>query len=787
MERKLAAILSADVAGYSRLMGEDEVGTIETLTAHRVVTDSLIQQHHGRVVNTAGDSVLAEFASAVDAVQCAVEIQHALKANNADLSPIRQMEFRIGINVGDVVVAGEDLYGDGVNVAARLQGLADAGGIFIAGTVYDQVKNKLALKYENLGEQTVKNIAEPVRVFRIQTEQDSASQKAEDSANQKAKVKGQKSKVENRISSAHRSRTALIIIGLLIIVGVASFPFFSSLITHHSSLITEEAKPPLLPLPDKPSIVVLPFVNMSKDPEQDYFSNGITEVLTSDLSRISSLFVIARNTAFTYKDKSVNVQDVGKELGVRYALEGSVQREGEQVRIVVQLIDTTTGSHIWSERYDRSFKDIFALQDEIVQKIVTTLKLQLTLQEQGWIVRKRTDNLEAYDYVLRGVDYFWRSTKESLAQARQMYEKAIGLDPQYAEAYAWLGVTYYREWIWRWSAGPQTLERALTLAQQATTLDDSLPVAHSLLGLSYVRKQQYDQAIAEGKRAIALDPNNADSYAWQAEVLNVAGRSEHALKMVEQAMRLNPRYPFYYLTQLGVAYHLTGRYAEAIATMKEASNRSPAHPGALFYLVHSYVSQWAFQQGADTHTLEEALTAAQRIITLNDTSPWGHAVLGYVYLWQKQYEQASAEMERAIVLDPNLAFSHALLAETWSRTNKREEALYVVERALHCTPRIVDEHLSSVGVAYSLAGKPKEAIAPLRQYLTHYVNHLGTHLTLAAVYSELGKDAEARVEAAEVLRVNPQFSLEVHKERVPIKDQATLERHIAALRKAGLR
>jgi adenylate cyclase len=790
MERKLAAILSADVSGYSRLMGEDEVGTIQTLTAHRAVTDSLIQQHHGRVVNTAGDSILAEFASAVDAVQCAVDIQHALKANNADLSLTRQMEFRIGINVGDVVVRGEELYGDGVNIAARLQALADIGGVFISGTVYDQVKNKLALRYEDLGQQMVKNIAEPVRVFRVAIEVPSplvgegqGEGAVQDSASQKAKVKGQKAKVEDR----RRMRlTRQILVGLVLIAGVIAavhyIPF--SAFRNPQSPIRNQAA---LPLPDKPSIVVLPFVNISKDPEQDYFSNGITEVLTSDLSRISSLFVIARNTAFTYQGKAVNVQDIGKELGVHYVLEGSVQKAGEQVRIVAQLIDTTTGSHIWSERYDRSFKDIFALQDEIVQKIVTTLKLQLTLQEQGWIVRKRTDNLEAYDYVLRGVDYFWRSTKESLAQARQMYEKAIALDPQYAEAHAWLGVTYYREWIWRWSADPQTLERALTLAQRATALDDALPVAHSLLGLSYVRKQQYDQAIAEGERAIALDPNNADSYAWQAEVLNVAGRSERALKMVEQAMRLNPRYPFYYLTQLGVAYHLTGRYAEAVATMKEAINRSPAHPGALFYLVHSYVSQWAFQQGADAHTLEEAFTAAQRVITLNDISPWGHAVLGYVYLWQKQYEQASAEMERAIGLDPNLALSHALLAETWSRTNKREEALYVVERALHCTPRIVDEHLSSVGVAYSLAGKPEEAIAPLRRYLSHYVNHLGTHLTLAAVYSELGKDAEAQAEAAEVLRINPKFSLEVHKERVPIKDPATLERHIAVLRKAGLK
>jgi tetratricopeptide (TPR) repeat protein len=306
-------------------------------------------------------------------------------------------------------------------------------------------------------------------------------------------------------------------------------------------------------------------------------------------------------------------------------------------------------------------------------------------------------------------------------------------------------------------------------------------------GCVYARKQQYAQAVAEGERAITLDPNNADSYAWQAEVLNISGRSEEALKMVEKGMRLNPRYPPYYLTQLGVAYHLTGRYAEAVATMKEAISRSPAHFGAPLYLAHSYMSQWAFQQNADVRTLEEAAAVAQRVIALNDTSPWGHVVLGYIYLLQKQYEQALAEMERGCALDPNLALGYAFLAEVLSRMNKTEEALRAVEQALRCTPRVADEHLSSVGVAYYLAGRPEGAIAPLKQYLTRYPNHLGTHLTLAAVYSELGKEAEARAEAVEVLRLNPQFSLEVHKERVPIKAPATLERHLAALRKAGLK
>jgi TolB-like protein/predicted Zn-dependent protease len=577
-------------------------------------------------------------------------------------------------------------------------------------------------------------------------------------------------------------------VGLLLIVGaVAAVRYLSRppLSPQSSALVTQEA--PALPLPDKPSIVVLPFDNMSKDPEQDYFSNGITEVLTSDLSRISSLFVIARNTAFTYKGKAANVQDVGKELGVRYVLEGSVQKAAEQVRIVAQLVDTTTGGHLWSQRYDRPFTDIFALQDEIVQKIVTTLKLQLTLEEQGYSARKHTDNLEAYDAFLRGHEYYWRYTQETNAQARQMFEKAVALDPQYAEAYVWLGVTYWTEWFQHWSADPQNLERTLALAQQALALDDSLPFAHSLLSGVYAQKQQYDQALAEGERAIALNPNNGDSYAFQAQALWFTGRPEEALRMVEQAMRLNPRYPPFYLFELGTAYFWTGRYAEAVATLKEALSRRPTHVPTHLTLTDSYMQQWVSQQNPDAQTLAQALAEGQRALALNDSQPASHRVLGTVYLWQKQYEPALAEMERAVALDPNFAEGYALLAEVLSRVGRPEEAVEMVAQALHRKPDVADGHLSSVGAAYYLAGRTEEAIAPLKQYLTHYPNILGAHLTLAAVYSELGREAETRAEAAEVLRINPQFSLAVHKQRVPIKDPAMLERHIAALRKAGLK
>jgi TolB-like protein/class 3 adenylate cyclase/cytochrome c-type biogenesis protein CcmH/NrfG len=650
IERKLAAILSADVAGYSRLMNADEVGTLHTLNACREVTDSLIHQHRGRIVNTAGDSILAEFASAVDAVQCAVEIQQALKAKNADLPPERKMEFRIGINVGDVVVEGEQIYGDGVNVAARLQGLADVGGVFVSGTVYDQIENKLALNYEYLGEQEVKNIAKPVRVYRVvlhkvpsplagEGQGEGASR---ETGSSKFKVQDSKSKGES-----HKPRRVgttvfvLVSVSVLLLGGIVIFlyPSLSPLITDHSSLVTPEAQPPL-PLPDKPSLVVLPFVNMSGDPGQEYFSDGITEVLTNDLSQISSLFVIARNSAFTYKGRAVNTQDVGRELGVRYVVEGSVQKADDQVRVVAQLIDTTTGGHLWSQRYDRPLKDIFALQDEIVQKIVTTLKLQLTLLGQGYLARKGTDNPEAYDYFLRGLEYFNRFSKEANAQARQMYEKAIELDPKYAQAYVVLGLTYFYDWFVQWSRDSQNLERAFELAQKATALDDSLPLAHQLLGEVYLWKKQHEQALAEAERALALNPNDAGSYVALWEILTYGGQPAEGLKMIEKALRLNP-HSAYYVNLLGWAYYWLGRYEEAVAAFKRAIPRSP--------------------------------------------------------------------------------------------------------------------------------------------------NILVAHLGLAATYGALDREAEARAEGAEVLRISPDWSLEAPQRQLPFKDQMVIDRHNNNLRKAGLK
>src|SRR5713226_255630 len=532
IERKLAAILSADVKGYSRLMGEDEVATIRTLTTYREVMSTLIRQYRGRVVDSPGDNLLAEFASVVDAVQCAVETQRELTARNADLLPERKMEFRIGINLGDVIVEGERIYGDGVNLAARLEGLAEAGGICISGIVYDQVEtklNSLNLGYEYLGAQTVKNIAKPVPVYRVQMEPGQSS------------------------SSASREKT------------------------------------PTLALPDKPSIAVLPFANMSGDPEQEYFSDGITEDLITDLSKLSGLFVISRNSVFLYKGKAVKPEQVSRELGVRYLLEGSVRKAGSRVRITAQLIDATSGYHLWAERYDRELQDIFALQDEVTQKIVAALEVKLTEGEQGRLGRPLTNNIEAYDYYLRGLDCHTYATEEANARARQMFAKAVELDPQFAAAYACLGWAYFDQWSLGWSQDLQTLEQAFALAQQAIAVDPLLPDGHRLLGIVYLWKKHYELAIAEVERALALDPNHADAYVALGDILNWAGRAEETVPLVEKAMRLNPQYPIWYLWRLGHAHYLTGRYEEAIATFRRVLARNPDFLPAHAYLavIHS--------------------------------------------------------------------------------------------------------------------------------------------------------------------------------------------------------
>ena len=585
VERKLTAILCADVYGYSRLMGGDEEATLVTLTAHRKIIDSLIEQHHGRFVNSAGDSVLAEFASVVEAVNCAVDIQIALKAENAKLPPERRMEFRIGVNLGDVMVEGDQIYGDGINVAARLESLADPGGICISGTVYEQVRDKLALGYEDNGEQTIKNIARPVRVWRVLLDGSESPRR------------------ETRHAPRRYWRTgAFSFVGLAIIAATIVIVQHLSLRpqpTHASIPPPSPAAVPFvqssaLPFPDKPSIAVLPFANVSGDPAQEYFSDGVTDQLIADLSKLPDLFVIDRNSSFTYKGKPVKVQEVSRELGVRLVLEGSARKTSKGVRIAVQLVDATTGANIWAERFDRPLRDIFAVQDEIVQKIVTTVDLEFKLGERGipqWARTHGTDNLEAFDDALRGTWYGWSMTQEGNAKARAMFAKAIELDPKYADAYVGMGRTYFEN-VWNgWmevskapSVGSQdivksqqrALEHSSEMVQKAIALDDSLPGAYQLLSqLDLYRGRHYERSIADAERAVALDPNSASGYFLLGQEQAFAGKPEDAIGSANKAIRLDPRNRDLYLVTVAWSYNLMGRYAEAVPLLKQHLARYP--------------------------------------------------------------------------------------------------------------------------------------------------------------------------------------------------------------------
>jgi len=467
-------------------MGEDEEATLRSLSGHRKIIDSLIERHHGRFVNSAGDSVLAEFASVVEAVSCAVEIQNALTAENAKSPPERRMEFRVGVNSGDVMVEGEQIYGDGVNVAARLENLADPGSICISGTVYEQVRDRLALSYEDRGEQRVKNIARPVYVWRLVLGGTAGPQET------------------TGLPRRYWRGGVMSLTGLAIAIATFIFVQHLSLKPPRTSASIPSPEKPSLPLPDVPSIAVLPFANLSGDPQQDYFSDGISDQLINNLSRLPGLFVIARNSSFAYKGKATNESEIGKELGVKYALEGSV-RKADQVRIGVELVDANARTEEWTARYGRPLKDIFAVQDEIVGKVVTTLGLLLKVDEMKlphFGSSQPTENLEAFDDFLRATEYVFRATKVDNAKARQWLEKAIDLDPKYAQAYAGLGWNHPVATWNQWGDPRADLEDASELAQKALALDDSNSSALALLCESDWMHLRYDQAVANGERAV---------------------------------------------------------------------------------------------------------------------------------------------------------------------------------------------------------------------------------------------------------------------------------------------
>jgi adenylate cyclase len=605
-KRKLTAILSADVKGYSRLMGTDEEATLRTLQEYKEVMASSIQHHRGRIVGTAGDSVLAEFASVVDAVQCAVEIQQVLRAKNALLPEDRRMDFRIGVNLGDVIEEGDTIYGDGVNIAARVEGLAEAGGICISESAYQQIENKLPLRYDYLGEHAVKNIAKPVRVYRARIESEAAP----------SKLGEERKSVGKRLSKA-----ALAIIAVVVIAGAVIL--YQFVLRPSPSKVEVASKDKMaFPLPDKPSIAVLPFVNMSEDPKQEFFSDGMTEQIITALSKVHNLFVISRQSTFSYKGKPVKVKQVSEELGVRYVLEGSVQRSGNRVRITAQLIDALTGHHLWAERYERDLKDIFALQDEITTKILTATQVKLTAGEQASTTAKYfrgKQGLDCYMKYLEGGKYVLSYNFEDNRAAHRIAEEVIAMCPENPIAYVFMSSVYRMDYYMLDQKVPQeSIEKGIEMAQKALAMDDTIGEAHALLGHLYLQKKEHDKAIAESERAVALDPGGADVYLYYAQSLHYAGRFEEAIPVLQKAIRLNPFPRAAIFLHLGHALWGAGRF-------------------------------------------EEAVSAYKKVLQLRDDI-WAHLRLAGTYIWMGREKEARAEAAEVLRINPKFSVdSHAMM------------------------------------------------------------------------------------------------------------------------------
>jgi adenylate cyclase len=510
LQRRLAAILSADVVGYSRLMGLDEAGTLSRLNAlRRELIDPAIAAHSGRIVKLMGDGALIEFASAVDAVTCAIEIQKQLREHDAGVSEADPIRFRIGINVGDIIIEGDDILGDGVNIAARIEGIAEPGGISISEDAWRQVRGKVTANFIDLGEQSLKNIARPVRVYRLDLARKAAS--------------------------------------------------------------GPEAARPLAP-PSKPSIAVLPFTNMSGDPEQEYFSDGISEDVITDLSKIAGLMVISRNSSFTYKGRPVDTRAVGRDLGVRSVLEGSVRRAGDRVRITAQLIDAASGGHLWAERYDRDLTDLFAVQDDVTRRIVEALKLTLSPAEKTRIADGGTRNIDAYDCFLRGREFLLGETKnrDKFEQSITFFMRALELDSNYSRAYAGLGWAYVYDYQNRWSDDSNiSLALAKSNANQAIKSDPNEPLGRIVASLVATFEKDFVEAKSEADIALSLNPNSSEALASLGNICTFSGRPSEAIPLIERAMRLDPVYRQQYLHLLGVASLLAGKYENAAVLLRQ--------------------------------------------------------------------------------------------------------------------------------------------------------------------------------------------------------------------------
>jgi adenylate cyclase len=534
VSRRLVAVFAADVEGYSRLMGADEVGTLRGLTERRAILDRLIGDHGGRIANTAGDSVLAEFGSAVDAVQCAVDAQTALAEANASVAPERRISFRIGVHIGDVLIRAGDLFGDGVNIAARLQSVAKPGSVCISGATYDQVRKALPMTFVDLGVQQVKNIQEPIRAYQV----------------------GEPSKTRDAAPT---------------------------------SATDAESAPPL---PDKPSIAVLPFENMSGDPEQEYFADGMVEEIITALSRFKWLFVIARNSSFTFKGKAVDVKEVGRKLGVRYVLEGSVRRASGKVRITGQLIDAVTGTHLWADRFERDLTDVFALQDEVTVAVVSAIQPKLLQTEIGMATRRRPENLTAYDLFLRALQQYYLTTREGLAETIRLAHRALELDPRFGFVAALAGVCHMQNVLWGCGVDHQfDRKEAVRLLRLALSTDDSDPDTLALAAMtSAFMVGDSESAIEMADRAVALNPNSFRAWSCRGQVYFIAGLSEEALQSFERAIRMSPIDPLLHraFVGMGLAFIELGRFDEAIVAGKKAQRQNPSYPASYRCLASAY-------------------------------------------------------------------------------------------------------------------------------------------------------------------------------------------------------
>jgi adenylate cyclase len=519
-ERRLAAVLAADMVGYSRLMEADETGTLARLKTHRIeLIDPAIAKNRGRIIKTTGDGMLVEFHSVVDAVLCAAEVQRRMARRNADVAPARWMQFRIGINLGDVIVDGNDIFGDGVNVASRLEVLAESGGICVSGAVRDQVGDRLEdLSFEDLGDQTVKNIVRPIRVFRVRLDPDSRA-------------------APDQVRNAAAATVAR-----------------------------------------KPSIAVLPLVNMSGDPEQEFFADGLTEDIITELSRFHDLLVISRNSTFVYKGKAVKVQEVAKEFAVDYVLEGSVRKAGDRIRVTVQLIDAEADRHVWAERYDRELADIFAIQDEMTHAIVATLPGRVEAAAHDRVKRKPTDNMAAYECVLAAKVLHHRSAREDNAEAQRLLERAIALDPNYAHAHAWRACVLGQTWVYSWCADRDaTFEQVAAELEIALKLDDNDSDVHRILAALNLNRDDHDKATFHQERALALNPNYDLVVVQQGELLTWLGRPEEGIDWIKKAMRLNPYHPERFWSHLGRACYCAEKYAEAAEAFSRITRPDHTH------------------------------------------------------------------------------------------------------------------------------------------------------------------------------------------------------------------